>query len=182
MSDIERIFEQIEAGNTLAFDEELVPLLYDELRALASRRLAKEPARSLQTTELVHEAYLRLVGPNRQWNGQAHFFGAAAEAMRRVLVDRARKNRRVKHGGEMQRMPLNESDLGGNSSSVDILIINDLFDRLEQLHPKEAQVAKLRYFASFRLEEIADALDISVGAVHKYWMFARAWLYREYQK
>ena len=171
---------RIESGET-ALDEELLPLVYDELRVLASSRLAREANVSLQTTELVHEAYLRLVGPDTKWKGRAHFFGAAAEAMRRVLVDRARRKQRVKHGGDRQRVELHDSAIEAGVSPEEILIVSDLFDNLAEQHPTEAEVAKLRYFAGFTLTEVAQALDISVGSAHKYWRFARAWLYREYE-
>ena len=181
MTVVQQIVARIELGEATA-DEELLPLVYNELRILASKRLAKEAAESLQTTELVHEAYLRLIGPDQRWEGRSHFFGAAAEAMRRVLVDRARRKQRVKHGGDWQRVQMHESAIESGSSPSEILAVNELFDLLSEAHPKEAEVAKLRYFAGFNLTEIANALDISVGSAHKYWKFARAWLYREYQR
>ncbi len=182
MADVQQIVSRIEAGEA-AVEEELLPLVYDELRALASSRLAREGQhQSLQTTELVHEAYLRLVGLDQKWEGRAHFFGAAAEAMRHVLVDRARRKRRIKHGGNHKRIELHDSAMEAGSSPAEILVVNDLFDRLVEKHPTEAELAKLRYFGGFNLTEAAAALDISVGSAHKYWKFARAWLYREYNK
>ena len=181
MADVQQIVTRIELGEATA-EEELLPLVYDELRALASSRLAKDAQHSLQTTDLVHEAYLRLVGSNTQWDGRAHFFGAAAEAMRRVLVDRARRKQRIKHGGGRRRVELHDSAMEAGSSPDEILIVNELFDRLAEQHPTEAELAKLRYFVGFTLAEAAAALDISVGSAHKYWKFARAWLYREYSK
>jgi RNA polymerase sigma factor (TIGR02999 family) len=173
--------ERIDAGDTAAA-EELLPLLYNELRTLASSRLAKEPQQSLQTTDLVHEAYLRLIGSDTKWQGRAHFFAAAAEAMRRVLVDRARRKQRIKHGGDHHRVALHDSAMEAGSSPAEILMVNELFDRLAEKHPTEAELAKLRYFAGFSLTEAATALEISVGSAHKYWKFARAWLYRELNK
>lgn len=181
MTDLQSIFDRINAGET-TIDEELLPIIYDELRALASRRLAKEAACSLQTTELVHEAYLRLIGPDQKWEGRVHFFSAAAEAMRRVLVDRARQRQSLKRGGDHRRVTMSDSAMEAQESPAEILEINELFDRLAELHPQEAEVAKLRYFAGFKLAEVASALRISVGSAHKYWNFAKAWLYREYQK
>jgi RNA polymerase sigma factor (TIGR02999 family) len=181
VADIQQMVARIESGEAAA-EEELLPLVYNELRALASIRLAKEEEKSLQTTELVHEAYLRLVGSNRQWEGRAHFFGAAAEAMRRVLVDRARRRQRAKHGGDRKRVELHDSAMEAGSSPDEVLMVNELFDRLAEKHSTEAALAKLRYFAGFNLTEAAAALDISVGSAHKYWKFARAWLYREYNK
>ena len=181
MSDLQAIIDRINAGQA-TIDEELLPIVYDELRGLARRQLAKEGMVSLQTTELVHEAYLRLVGKNQHWEGRVHFFCAAAEAMRRVLVDRARRRKSQKRGGDHRRVPMRDSAMEANESPVEILEVNDLFDRFAQVHPREAAVAKLRYFAGLTLTEIANSLGISVGSAHKYWDFSKAWLYREYQK
>ena len=181
MADVKEIVARIESGKTAAA-EELLPLVYDELRALAGSRLARSPGQSLQTTELVHEAYLRLVGSDKQWEGKRHFFAAAAKAMRCVLVDRARRKQRIKHGGNRRRVELHDSAMEAGSSPDEILIVNELFDRLAEQHPVEAELAQLRYFAGFNFAEAAAALDISIGSAHKYWNFARAWLYREYEK
>ena len=178
MCDIREIVTRIESGESSSA-EELLPLVYKELKSLASNRLAKERNASLQTTELVHEAYLRLVGPDQAWSGRSHFFGAAAEAMRRVLVDRARSRGRAKRGGGRQQVEFPETAFQARCSEAEILAVNDLFDALADSHPQEAEVAKLRYFANFSLQEVANALDISVGSAHNYWKFARAWLYRE---
>ncbi len=180
VSEVTRIIEQIEAGD-LAASEQLLPLVYNELHALASRRLAKQPEQSLQTTELVHEAYLRLVGSDQKWQGRAHFFGAAAEAMRRVLVDRARRRNRAKRGGDHQRVALHDSAVAAGCTPDEILIVNELFDRLAEKHPAEAEVAKLRYFAGFNHREAAEALGIPVSTAHNQWSFAKAWLFREYR-
>lgn len=179
MKDVRQIVSRIEAGDAAA-EEELLPLVYDELKALASSRLRREGHhQSLETTELVHEAYLRLVGRDTHWAGRAHFFAAASEAMRRVLVDRARRRNRSKRGAGRVRTELHDSAIQAGENPAEILIVNDLFDRLAVHHPVEAEVAKLRYFAGFNLAEAAAALDISIGSAHKYWKFARAWLYRE---
>ena len=181
MSDVREIIARIESGET-SCAEDLLPLLYEELKTLASRRLAKEGNPSLQTTELVHEAYLRLIGPDQAWSGRAHFFAAAAEAMRRVLVDRARRRGRAKRGGDRNQVDFLAAAVESRDSEAEILAVNDLFDALAAAHEQEAEVAKLRYFANFSLQEVADALDISLGSAHKYWKFARAWLYREYNR
>ncbi|MEZ6121100.1 MAG: ECF-type sigma factor [Pirellulaceae bacterium] len=181
MSDLQAIIDRINASEA-TIDEELLPIVYDQLRALASRQRAKEGVDSLQTTELVHEAYLRLVGSDQNWEGRAHFFNAAAEAMRRVLVDRARRRKSQKRGGAHQRVSMRDSAMEAKESPVEILEVNDLFDRLAEMHPQQAAVAKLRYFAGLSLAETANALGISVGTAHKYWDFSKAWLYRELQK
>ena len=181
MSKVTRIIEQIEAGD-LATSDQLLPLVYKELRGLASQRLAKNPEQSLQTTELVHEAYLRLVGSDPQWQGRAHFFASAAEAMRRVLVDRARRRKRAKHGADHKRIDLHDSAMSSGCTPEEILIVNELFDRLAEKHPAEAEVAKLRYFAGFNHREAAEALGIPVSTAHNHWTFAKAWLFREYRK
>ncbi len=180
MADVQQIIERIGAGE--ASTEELLPLVYEELRVLARGRLAREANESLQTTDLVHEAYLRLVGSDVKWKGRAHFFGAAAEAMRRLLVERARRKQRIKHGGDRKRVELHDSAMQVGSSADEVLIVHELFDRLTEEHPREGELAKLRYFAGFSLAEAAQALDYSTTTAHKYWKFARAWLYRELNK
>ena len=180
--EISRILRAADEGQAVDMSA-LLPLVHDRLRAIATRRMAAESAgHTLQATALVNEAYLRLVGSDTKWEGRAHFFGAAAEAMRHVLVDRARRKRRIKHGGDHKRIELHDSAMEAGSSPAEILVVNDLFDQLAKKHPTEAELAKLRYFAGFNLAEAAAALDISVGSAHKYWKFARAWLYREYNK
>lgn len=168
--------------DTGASAEELLPIVYEELRVLAKKRISKELNSSLQTTELVHEAYLRLVGSNTSWDGKAHFFAAAAEAMRRVLVDRARRKLRAKHGGGKKLVALHDSAIEAGCLPEEVIAVSELFDLLAERHPVEADLAKLRYFAGFNLSEAASALNISIASAHKYWMFARAWLYREYTK
>ena len=181
MANVQQMVERIQA-NASASEEELLPLVYNELRALAKKRLSRELNSSLQTTELVHEAYLRLVGSNTSWEGRAHYFAAAAEAMRRVLVDRARRKQRVKHGGGRKRVALHDSAIESGCVPEEVIAVSELFDHLAKSHPVEADLAKLRYFAGFNLSEAASALNISIASAHKYWMFARAWLYREYTK
>ena len=175
MSDTKQVLRRIEAGEALASNE-LLTIIYDELRRLASRRLDREaPGQTWQTTELVHEAYLRLVGSDQKWEGRGHFFAAAAEAMRRILIERARRKQRDRHGGRHRRVELHESAVEDGTRPDEIVLVNDLFDEFARQHPSEAEVAKLRYFAGFNLSEIAKALDISVTTAHRYWAFARAW-------
>jgi RNA polymerase sigma factor (TIGR02999 family) len=181
MSDVTRIVNRVESGDAAASGE-LLPLVYNELRRLASQRLAKYPGQSLQTTDLVHEAYLRLVGHDEKWEGRSHFFAAAAEAIRRVLVDRARRKQRRKHGGDRRQVALHESAASAGCTAEEVVIVNELFDRLADQYPVEAEVAKLRYFAGFNHRETAEALEIPVSTAHAHWAFAKAWLYREYRK
>ena len=162
---------------------QLLPLVYDELRKLAARRLAAErPGQTLQATALVHEAYLRLVDGNtaRNWNGRWHFFAAAAEAMRRILVDQARRRGRVKHGGGTvrQRIDLDQVDLAANEPPQELLAVDEALSALEVPHPEKAQLVKLRYFAGLTAEEAAEAMGISVATANRHWAFARAWLFR----
>lgn len=185
MSDVTDLLTRIQAGDGRA-SQELLPVVYDELRRLAAQRLAREsPGNTLQATELVHEAYLRLVGSEKRWEGNSHFFAAAAEAMRRILVDRARAKKSTKRGGDRKRIELHESAIKASqagSAAEEILQVNDLLDRLAEKHPVEAELAKLRYFAEFNVTEAAKALEIPVSTAHHRWNFARAWLRCELQK
>lgn len=153
--------------------------IYDEIRVLASRRLKHERSDAMQTTQLVHEVYLKLHGSEQAWEGNSHFFSAAAESMRRILVDRARRRKAAKRGGEYQRVDLHDSALAAFNSPEEVLVIDDLFEAFAIEHRKEAETAKLRYFAGFTLDETAKALGISTSTAHRHWEFARAWLYRE---
>jgi RNA polymerase sigma factor (TIGR02999 family) len=172
------ILERIRAGDGQATDE-LLPIVYNELRRLAGQKLAAELGQpSIQTTELVHEAYLRLVGPNPLWDCKAHFLGAAVEAMRRILVERARRRRRTRHGGEHRRVELHESAIEADGAPDELLVVNDLLDHLAEKHPVEAQIVKLHYFGGFNISEAAAVLDIPVSSAHRHWTFARAWLFR----
>lgn len=156
--------------------------VYTEIRRLAKRRLQYEQADSLRTTELVHEVYLKLNGSDQCWEGDAHFISAAAESMRRVLVDRARSRRALKHGGQRQRVDLHESALAAFNSPEEVLVVDELFEAFATAHAKEAETAKLRYFAGFTLEEAAKALRISTSTAHRHWEFARAWFFREIRR
>jgi RNA polymerase sigma factor (TIGR02999 family) len=164
--------------------EELIPLVYEELRKLAAWRLGKEAAsNTLQATALVHEAYMRLSPGDRQWDGRKHFFSAAAEAMRRILIDRARRRKAVRHGGELNRTEFVEEGIAGPSpDDEELLGIHELLDRFAEIEPRKAEVVKLRYFVGMTIEEVAEALEISAPTAKRDWTFARAWLFREMQR
>lgn len=170
----------IEAGDRQA-SADLLPLVYDELRRLAGYRLAAEKSgQTLQPTALVHEAYLRLVeGEAKQWDSRGHFFSAAAEAMRRILVEQARRKSRQKHGGSKRRVDLPASQISSPPPSDDILALDEALAQLEEEHPKKAQLIKLRYFAGLELNEAAEVIGISRATASRYWAFGRAWLFKE---
>ena len=178
MSDVTQILSRIDSGDPSA-STELLPLVYEQLRSLAAARLAQEkPGQTLQATALVHEAYLRLVGDNTgpHWNGRAHFFGAAAEAMRRILVDEARRKGRYKRGGQWQRQHLEIAAPAVSGPSVDLLALDEALSELARSEPAKAELVKLRYFAGLTLDEAAEALGISSPTADRYWKYARAWL------
>lgn len=181
MSDVTRILSAIEQGDPSA-SEQLLPLVYDELRRLAARRLADEsPGQTLQATALVHEAYIRLVDVERaqHFNSRGHFFAAAAEAMRRILVESARRKRRIRHGGGRQRLDISESAITDLQRSDDLLALDEALESLSDEEPTVAQVVKLRYFAGLTIDQTAAALGISVRTTNRHWAYARAWLFRE---
>jgi RNA polymerase sigma factor (TIGR02999 family) len=180
VSDVTRILEAAQQGDPTAADQ-LLPLVYEELRRLAAHKMANEAAgQTLQPTALVHEAWLRLVGNQHQkWDGRAHFFAAAAEAMRRILIDRARRKRAIRHGGGQQRVDLQEATLAAPSDDDQLLAVDDALDKLAVQHKEEAELVKLRYFVGMTNEEAAEALGISPRTAKYYWTHARAWLYRE---
>ncbi len=180
MSDVTRILEAAQNGDPTAV-EQLLPLVYDELRRLAAHRMANEAAgQTLQPTALVHEAWLRLTGnENQKWDGRAHFFAAAAEAMRRILIDRARRKRAVRHGGDQQRVDLQEVDIAAPGDNDQLLAVNEALDKLAAVHKTEAELVKLRYFVGMTNDEAAEVLGISPRTAKYYWTHARAWLYRE---
>ncbi len=182
MTDVTQILNQIEQGDPSASDK-LLPLLYDELRVLARQRLTNEkPGQTLQATALVHEVYLRLIGNDNEstgWNSRGHFFGAAAEAMRRILIENARRKGRIRHGGAGQRLDLMECDVPVSSSQVDLLELDDALRRLEAEDPGKALLVKLRFFAGLTVPEAAKVLGISVPTAERYWIFAKTWLFAE---
>jgi RNA polymerase sigma factor (TIGR02999 family) len=184
MNDMTSILSAIEQGDPRAA-EHLLPLVYDELRRLAALRLAHEsPGQTIQATALVHEAYLRLVGgdPARDWNGRAHFFGAAAEAMRRILVEQARRKKAGKHGGGLVRVALPDDLAEPDSRPDDLIALDEALTRLEQHDPEAARLVKLRHFAGLSHGEAAEARGISRGAADRLWALGRAWLFRQIAK
>jgi RNA polymerase sigma factor (TIGR02999 family) len=181
MNDVTRILSAIEHGDPRA-SEELLPLVYRELRRLAKQRLAREkPGQTLQATALVHEAYVRLVeGEEAQrWNSRGHFFAAAAEAMRRILVENARRKRAEKHGGQLERQDLDGVDLAAPALSDDLLALDESLSKLEAEDPVKAQLVKLRYFAGLTEEDAAKALGISYTSAQRYWHYAKVLLLAE---
>jgi RNA polymerase sigma factor (TIGR02999 family) len=179
--EVTRLLNALDGGDRHAADR-LLPLVYDELRRLAAQRLAHEtPGQTLQPTALVHEAYLRLVG-NRdepRWQSQAHFFGAAAEAMRRILIDEARRKQRPKHGGDRRRLDWHEVTDVADTPAEQLLDLNQALDRLEHADPPKAALVKLRFFAGLTMTEAAQALGVSRATAERSWAFARAWLLAE---
>ncbi|HEV3022046.1 MAG TPA: sigma-70 family RNA polymerase sigma factor [Pirellulales bacterium] len=177
MSDVTRILGAIQAGQPQAA-EELLPLVYGELRKLAAQKLAQEkPGQTLDATALVHEAYLRLVGPTEaKWDHRGHFFAAAAEAMRRILVENARRKRRAKHGGGHVRVPLSEAELTADPADDDLLALDEALERFTRDDPQAAQLVKLKHFGGMSLEQAAEVLGISRATAYRQWTYARAWL------
>jgi RNA polymerase sigma factor (sigma-70 family) len=200
MSDVTRILSQIDAGDSTAA-QQLLPLVYDELRKLAAAKLAHEkPGQTLQATALVHEAYLRLVKPGvgsqesgvgeemtpdsrsptpGSFSSRGHFFAAAAEAMRRILIDQARRRNADKRGGEFHRVPLENAELAEDQPGADLVALDESLNRLEVQDPLAAKVVKLRYFAGLSMPETAEALGISLRTAERNWTYARTWLHRE---
>ena len=180
MSDVTRILESIEHGDPQAADE-LLPLVYGELRKLAGSRMANEkPNQTLQPTALVHEAWLRLVGnATPKFDGRAHFFAAAAEAMRRILIDKARRKRALRHGGDQQRVDFDSIEVAAPGADDELLAVSEALDKLAATHALQAEVVKLRYFVGMTNVEAAQALGLSERTVKNYWAHARAWLFRE---
>lgn len=181
MNDVTAILSAIDRGD-MSSASKLLPLVYEELRKLAKARLAKEKGgQTLQPTALVHEAYLRLVDTDQaqKFESRGHFFAAAAEAMRRILVDRARSKARPKHGGNLQRVELEPSDALIESPSDELLAINEALSRLEETDQEKAQLVKLRYFVGMTIVEVADAMGISRATASRHWTFAKAWLANE---
>jgi RNA polymerase sigma factor (TIGR02999 family) len=178
MHKVTRILSAIEQGDPHAA-EQLLPLVYDELRQLAAARLAQEkPGQTLQATALVHEAYLRLVDtkPDQPWSSRGHFFAAAAEAMRRILVDNARRRQALKRGGQAGREPLEPSQIAAPTPDEYLLTVHDALDDLAGTDPEAANLVKLRFFAGMTTSEAAQALGMSVRSAHDLWAYARAWL------
>jgi len=183
VSDVTRILERVQHGDPQAA-EELLPLVYDELRRLAAYKMAHEPAgQTLQPTALVHEAWLRLVGnENQKWDGRAHFFAAAAEAMRRILIERARRKRAERHGGSQYRLDVHELEIAAPAKDEEWLTISDALDKFTARDKQKAEFVKLRYFVGFTLEEAAEILGVSVPTASRWWTYSRAWLAQEIER
>jgi RNA polymerase sigma factor (TIGR02999 family) len=184
MADVTEILSQIEQGDPNAA-EQLLPLVYHELRKLAAAKLAQEkPGQTLQATALVHDAYIRLVDVEKaqHWNSRGHFFGAAAEAMRRILVDQARKKQSQKRGGLKRQEPLERVEIAVPELSLDILALNEALERFERVDKPAADLVKLRYYAGLTIPQAAEALGISATTADRYWAYARAWLHAEVKK
>jgi RNA polymerase sigma factor (TIGR02999 family) len=180
MTDVTRILTAIEQGDARAADE-LLPLVYEQLRRLAAQKLSREPpGQTLQATALVHEAYLRLVGSEaRNWSGRTHFFAAAAEAMRRILIDNARRKQRFKHGAGHQKIGLTDVEPAIEEPSDDLIALDEALARLAKIDKTKADLVKLRYFAGLTLEQAATVLSLPERTAKRYWAHARAWLYRQ---
>jgi RNA polymerase sigma factor (TIGR02999 family) len=181
MSEVTRILSAIEHGDSCAA-EQLLPLVYDELRKLAAQKLAQEkPGQTLQATALVHEAYLRLVGAGEQppWNGRGHFFAAAAEAMRRILITNARRKKADKRGGQQTRVSLDSVALVSVAPPDELLALDEALEKLEHHDLVAGKLVKLRYFAGLSMEQAAEALGISLATAYRHWTFARAWLHSQ---
>ena len=178
MSDVTNILSQIESGDPAAA-EQLLPLVYEELRKLAAAKLAQEkPGQTLQATALVHDAYLKLVDTEkaRHWNSRGHFFGAAAEAMRRILVDSAKRKQSAKRGGQLQRVGLDDDQIEAPSRGIDLIALDEALNRLAVHDSRKAELVKLRYFAGLTLRQAADALRISESTADADWAYAKSWL------
>jgi RNA polymerase sigma factor (TIGR02999 family) len=180
MSEITLLLQAAESGQSQA-SEKLLPLVYEELRRLAAARMAQEAAgQTLQATALVHEAWLRMVGEgDRTWQNRAHFFGAAAEAMRRILIDRARRKSSLKHGGGKERLDIEELELADTTPDEKVLLVNEALEQLEADQPERARVVVLKYFGGLTNKEVAETLDIGERSVDRHWMCAKSWLFRK---
>jgi len=180
MNDATLLLTAVGKGDPVAA-EQLLELLYSELRKLATSKMAQEaPGQTLQPTALVHEAWLRLVGAkNPTFENRAHFFSAAAEAMRRILIDRARRRRRQRHGGSLERVNLEEQDIAAPEADEQLLAVHEVLDNFAKDHPIQAEVVKLRCFVGMTNEETSEALGVSVATVKNYWTFARTWIFNE---
>ena len=179
MDDLTQLLNHLSREPQAAADE-LLPLVYQELRRLAAQKMAREmPGQTLQATALVHEAWMRVGGEGQSWDNRAHFFGAAAEAMRRILIDRARSKRAERHGGGQERMDIDEVEIVAQAPEDELLAVHDALDKFAAHDAQKAELVKLRYFAGLTIGEAADVLGISAPTAKRYWVYARAWLFRE---
>ena len=182
MSDVTRILDAVRQGDPKA-GEELLPLVYEELRKLAAHKMAHEaPGQTLQPTALVHEAWLRLVGADPQhWSGRAHFFGAAAEAMRRILIESARRKARLKRGGKLERVELDELPIAAPDSDETLLKMDEALHQLEAEDPEKARIVKLKFFVGLTNQQVAESLGVAERTVERAWAYAKVWLFRAIQ-
>lgn len=182
MKDVTQILGALHHGDPKAASE-LLPLVYQELRRIAAYKMSNEsPGQTLQPTALVHEAWLRLVSTEEQtWQNRAHFFGAAAEAMRRILIDNARRKHAARHGGGQQRVDIDDLDVAADTKDDELLAVHEVLDRFAAQHKEEAELVKLRYFAGLTIQEAAQVLNISEPTAKRWWAYARAWLFSEIQ-
>ena len=182
MTQITQLLNAIEPGDPTAATQ-LLPLVYEELRRLAAHKMANEaPGQTLQPTALVHEAWLRLTqGGNVKWQGRAHFFGAAAEAMRRILIENARRKKALRYGGGWKRVDVQEPEVGAATKEDSLLALDEALDKLAEEDQRKAELVKLRYFAGLSFEEAAQVLGVSIQTAKRWWAYARAWLYQETQ-
>ncbi len=183
MSDVTRILNAIEQGDEKA-SEKLLPLVYEELRHLAAQKMMHErPGQTLQATALVHEAYIRLLeGAEQNWNSRGHFFKAAAEAMRRILVENARRKKRLKRGGKRERLALDKVAITADEPDIDLVALDEALAKLEADDPEKAGIVKLRYFAGLTNSQAAEILKISIATANRHWSYARSWLFQEISK
>ena len=183
MSNITRILAAIEKGDARAADQ-LLPLVYEELRRLAAQKMAREKSgQTIQATALVHEAYIRLVGSQKQnWNSRTNFFVAAAEAMRRILIENARRKQRLKRGGDQEKLHLDDVELAVEEPAEDVVALDEALEKLSSEDPVKANLVKLRYFAGLTTKQAADMLGISQATAERYWSYARVWLFHELKK
>jgi RNA polymerase sigma factor (TIGR02999 family) len=183
MSEVTRILDAIGNGDPKASNE-LLPMVYEELRRLAAHKMANEAlGQTLQPTALVHEAWLRLIGgENVKWDGRAHFFGAAAEAMRRILIDNARRKQALRHGGDQRRLDIEEIEIAAMPQGDQLLALDEALERLASHNSRKAELVKLRYFAGLTVGEAAELLQISEPTAKRDWKYARAWLYNEIKR
>lgn len=181
MTDVTQILSQIEQGDPSAA-EQLLPLVYEELRKLAAARLANEkPGQTLQATALVHDAYIRLVDVEKtqHWDSRGHFFSAAAESMRRILVEKARRKGRLKRGGDLNRVPLDEVEFEVETSRLDLIALDEALGKLAAESPEKAEIVQLLFFAGLSQEEVAEILGVSAITIKRHWRYARVWLLRQ---
>lgn len=179
MNDLTLLLNRLSGERNVSADQ-LLPLVYQELRQVAAQKVAREaPGQTLQATALVHEAWLRVGGESQSWENRAHFFGAAAEAMRRILIDRARTKRAIRHGGALERVNVDDVEIAVPAEEAELLAVHEALDEFAVHHPPKAELVKLRYFAGLTLEEAAEVMGIGSATATRYWAFARVWLFRE---